>query len=67
MTDYRRPNVWGSNFRQEQDIPLLSNVHTGNGAHRASYSMDTVVFPGDKAGRGVKLTSHINLTAKVKN
>jgi hypothetical protein len=28
-----------------RDLPLLSNVQTGSGAHRASYTIGTVVLP----------------------
>jgi len=35
-----------------------ASVHTGPGAHPASYTMGTVSFPRGKAARGVTLTTH---------
>jgi hypothetical protein len=40
------------------DFSLLQNVHTGSGAHAASYSMGT---EGKAKCWGVKLTSHLHL------
>jgi hypothetical protein len=41
-------------------------VHTGPGAHPASYTMDTGSFPGVR-GRGVALTIHPHLAPRSKS
>jgi hypothetical protein len=40
---------------EARDFPLLQNVQTGSGAHRASYSVGTGTFP---RGRDVKLVDN---------
>jgi hypothetical protein len=43
-----------SRWRRDFSAP----VHTGPGAHPASYTMGTGSFPGIKSGRGLTLTPH---------
>jgi hypothetical protein len=42
------------------DISLLSNVHSGSGAHPASYAMSTGGCFLRENDRGVKLTTHLH-------
>jgi hypothetical protein len=55
----------GFDSRKGQDFSRLHSVLIGSGAHPASYTMRTGGFaPGDKAVRGVKLTTHLHLVPR---
>jgi hypothetical protein len=50
------------------NFSLLHRIHTGSGAHSASYPMGTGgSFPGDKSAEGVKLTTYFHLEPRSKN
>jgi diadenosine tetraphosphate (Ap4A) HIT family hydrolase len=50
------------------NFSLHQRVQNGSGAHPASYPMGTrVSFPGGKAARGVKLTTHLHIVPRSKN
>jgi hypothetical protein len=44
-----------------RNFSLLSNVHTGSGAHPAFYTMDTGIVSLGWSGRGVKWTTHLHI------
>jgi hypothetical protein len=49
------------------NFSLHHRVQNGSGAHPASYPVGTgVSFPGSKAARGVKLTTHLHLVPRSK-
>jgi hypothetical protein len=50
-----------------REFSLLHNTQTGSEAHPASYTMDNDgSFPGVKAARGVKLTTHFHQVPRLR-
>ena len=47
-------------------FPVLQNVHHGSGAHPAAYSKGTGVPSQMNSGRGVKLTTCLQLVSRLK-
>jgi hypothetical protein len=48
------------------DVSLLQNVQTGSGSYSDSCSMHTRVLPPEESGKGVKVTTHLNLVSKLR-
>jgi hypothetical protein len=50
--------------QRRKDSSSILCVQIGSGAHPASCTMGTILSPGVKRGRGVRLTTHTNLVSK---